>query len=171
MSKRTRQYLGLLSSILAYYMIHEGAHLIYALAAGTFKQINFPGLGVQIDIFAERMTDVQLGIFCLVGSVATAIAAYILILLADRIGKAPSRLFKACMYYITIALLFIDPIYLSILSGLFGGGDMNGISLLIPKGAAQVGYGALFLIHTLVFIKILLPKYRRAFSEQTIHRQ
>ena len=167
MSKRARQYLGLLSSILAYYVIHEGAHLIYARAAGTFKQINFPGLGVQIDVYAEGMTDMQLGIFCLVGSIATAITAYILILLAERIGKLPSKLFKACMYYITIALLFIDPIYLSILSGFFGGGDMNGISLLIPKTAAQAGYGALFLIHTLVFIKILLPKYCRAFSSET----
>ena len=31
MSKRIRQYLGLITELLAYYMIHEGAHLIYAL--------------------------------------------------------------------------------------------------------------------------------------------
>ena len=40
MNKRTRQYVGLLSAVLAYYIIHEGAHLIYALITGTFKQIN-----------------------------------------------------------------------------------------------------------------------------------
>jgi hypothetical protein len=165
MSKRTRQYLGLISSILAYYVIHEGAHLVYALMIGTFRQINFLGLGVQIDIYADHMTNLQLGIFCIVGSVATAIAAYIFTSLANRICNHPSSLFKACMYYITIALLFLDPIYLSILSDLFGGGDMNGICLLIPKPAARMGYGALLSVNTLVFAKILLPKYRLAFSQ------
>lgn len=164
MSKRTRQYLGLIISILAYYVIHEGAHLVYALIIGTFRQINFLGLGIQIDIYADHMTNLQLGIFCIVGSVATAIAAYILTGLANRICNHPSSLFKACMYYITIALLFLDPIYLSILSDLFGGGDMNGISLLIPKSAARMGYGALLSVNILVFAKILLPKYRLAFS-------
>ena len=45
MNKRTRQYLGLLSAVLAYYIIHEGAHLIYALITGTFKQIGLYGSG------------------------------------------------------------------------------------------------------------------------------
>ena len=37
MSKRIRQYIGLFTAILAYYLIHEGAHLIYALSVGAFK--------------------------------------------------------------------------------------------------------------------------------------
>ena len=50
MSKRTRQYIGLISAIIAYYVIHEGAHLVYALCTGVFKQIKFMGLGIQIDV-------------------------------------------------------------------------------------------------------------------------
>lgn len=73
MSKRTRQYVGLFLAILTYYVIHEGAHLIYALKIDVFKKINFIGLGVQIDVFAEKMTENQLGIFCIAGSVATMI--------------------------------------------------------------------------------------------------
>ena len=57
MTKRTRQYLGLLAAVAAYYLIHEGAHLVYALGTGAFRQINFLGLGVQVDVYAERMTD------------------------------------------------------------------------------------------------------------------
>ena len=68
MSKRTRQYIGLLLAILLYYIIHEGAHLIYALTIDVFKKINFIGLGIQIDVFAERMTEYQLGIFCVVAN-------------------------------------------------------------------------------------------------------
>lgn len=68
MSKRVRQLVGIFAAMVAYYLIHEGAHLLYALFAGVFKQIRLMGLGVQIDVCAERMTDMQLGIFCLVGA-------------------------------------------------------------------------------------------------------
>lgn len=60
MSKRTRQYIGILAALAAYYLVHEGAHLLYALLTGVFRQINFMGLGVQIDVCAERMTDTRL---------------------------------------------------------------------------------------------------------------
>ena len=79
MNKQIRQYVGLFSAILAYYVIHEGAHLVYALCIGVFKQINFIGLGMQIDVYVEQMTSEQLGIFCIVGSIATMITAYLLV--------------------------------------------------------------------------------------------
>ena len=164
MNKRIRQYLGLLSAILAYYIIHEGAHLLYALYIGVFKHINFIGLGIQIDVYAEKMTSTQMGIFCILGSVATALVSYLLVAFTDKIGQNPSKVFKACMYYITLALLFIDPLYLSILCGLFGGGDMNGISLLIPEISARITYGIILLLNTIVFFKIVLPKYNSAFD-------
>ena len=165
MSKRTRQYIGLISAIIAYYVIHEGAHLVYALCTGVFKQIKFMGLGIQIDVYAEKMTSEQLGIFCLVGSVATTIVAYLLVILANRIKDIPSKCFKACIYYITIAMLLLDPLYLSMLCGMFGGGDMNGISLLVPEIVARSGYGILLVFNTLVFFKIVLPKYKLGFME------
>lgn len=45
MSKRVRQYIGVLAAVAAYYLIHEGAHLICALFCGTFDKISFMGLG------------------------------------------------------------------------------------------------------------------------------
>lgn len=164
MSKRARQYIGLFSAILAYYVIHEGAHLLYALCVGVFKQVNFMGLGIQIDVYAEQMTSRQLGIFCIVGSIATTIVAYMLVILADKIKDIPSKWFKACMYYITIAMLLLDPLYLSVLCGMFGGGDMNGISLLIPEVAARIGYGILLVVNITVFFKLVLPKYQIGFG-------
>ena len=163
MSKRARQYIGLCLAISSYYIIHEGAHLMYALKLGVFKKINFIGLGVQIDVFAEKMTENQLGIFCIIGSVATMITAYVLVAFADKIGEVSSKVFKASMYYIKIAMLLIDPLYLSILCGFFGGGDMNGISLIVPKTVARILYGIILLINTAVFVKIVLPKYKQAF--------
>lgn len=126
MSKRTRQYISILAAVAAYYLIHEGAHLLYALLGGVFKKINFMGLGVQIDVYAERMSDIQLGIFCLVGAMTTFCAGYLLTALAKRICCAKSKLLRAVLYYVTIAFLLLDPLYLSALCGFFGGGDMNG---------------------------------------------
>ena len=124
----------------------------------------FYGLGVQVDVFRERMTDTQLGIFCLVGALATFFMAYLLTAFAKKIGTIRSKLLRAILYYITIALLLIDPLYLSILCGLFGGGDMNGIALLLPEWAARIGFGALLIVNGLVFCKLVLPVYSRSFS-------
>lgn len=50
-----------------------------------------------------------------------------------------------------MVMLLLDPLYLSILCGFFGGGDMNGISLLVPEAMARIGYG-------------VLPAYTQAFQ-------
>ena len=166
MNKRARQYIGLFSAILAYYIVHEGAHLIYALLAGAFKEIKLLGIGVQIDIYADRMTELELGMFCIVGSVTTFVIGYILVFIADKVCALSYKLIRACVYYITIAMLFIDPLYLSVLCGFFGGGDMNGISLIIPELVARIAYGIVLVINVSVFIKVVLPKYKASFSSQ-----
>ena len=166
MSKRVRQLVGIFAAIVAYYLIHEGAHLLYAVCTGVFKQINFMGLGVQIDVYAERMTNMQLGIFCLVGALATFSVGYLLAALARSICHAKSKLLRAVLYYITIAFLLLDPLYLSVLCGFFGGGDMNGIALLCPEWAARSLFGVLLLANGLVFWKRVLPIYRQSFARQ-----
>ena len=108
MTKRTRQYLGIITAVAAYYLVHEGAHLVYALCAGVFKRVRFMGLGVQVDVYAERMTDPALGVFCLVGAFATLCAGYLLTALAPKVCRAKSKLLRAIFYYITIAFLFLD---------------------------------------------------------------
>ena len=166
MNKRVRQYVGLFSAVIAYYLLHEGAHLLYSLSIGAFKQINLMGLGMQIDIYAEKMTQTQLGVFCLLGSVMTLLIAYVLIALINKIRTVSSKVLKACLYYITIAMLLIDPLYLSVLCGFFGGGDMNGIKLLVPEVAARILYGVVLIVNVLVFVKIVLPKYKLAFADK-----
>lgn len=73
-------------------------------------------------------------------------------------GKADSQIFKACLYYITIAMLLTDPLYLSILCVFFGGGDMNGIALLFPEWAVRIFFGVMLVIHCLLFWRIVLPR-------------
>lgn len=160
-----RQYLGILAALVSYYAVHEGAHLAYACAIGVFEKIRFLGLGIQIVTDTQCMTNTQLGIFCALGAIATLIAAYGLTLATPAICKVESKVFKACMYYITMAMLLVDPLYLSVLCGLFGGGDMNGIALLVPEWAARAFFGALLAINGILFWKVVLPKYRSAFAK------
>ena len=122
--KRARQYVGILAAAAAYYFVHEGAHLLCAVFFGTFKQIRFMGIGMQIDVYAERMTDGQL------------------------------------------VLLLLDPVYLSILCGFFGGGDMNGICLFCPEWAARSVFAGLLIVNTWIFWKQVLPIYKESFSNE-----
>ena len=68
-------------------------------------------------------------------------------------------------YYITIAFLLLDPLYLSVLCGFFGGGDMNGIALLCPEWAARCIFGVLLIVNGFVFWRSVLPSYKKSFAE------
>lgn len=67
---------------------------------------------------------------------------------------------------IFLILLLIDPLYLSALCGLFGGGDMNGIAPLCPEWAVRCLSGVLLIANALVFWRRILPVYRQSFSER-----
>ena len=165
MSKRFRKYFGILAAVISYYIIHEGAHLVAALYYGVFKGINFMSLGMQIDAYTERMTDTQLGIFCLAGPVATLLFGWVLVLMCKRICAVKSEVFKTIMWYVSLAILLIDPLYLCILCNFFGGGDMNGIKFLFPEIAVRIVFAVIGIIHSVVIWKYLLPKYTRSFQK------
>lgn len=122
------------------------------------------GIGMQIEIYAEQMSALQLGIFCLAGSASTLLVGYILCALTAKICTSSSKVFRAIFYYITIAFLVLDPLYLSILCGFFGGGDMNGIRLLCPEWMARAGFGAILLANGIVFWKKVLSVYKKSFD-------
>lgn len=68
------------------------------------------------------------------------------------------------MWYVTLALLLLDPLYLSVLCSLFGGGDMNGIRLLLPETAVRIAFAIIAVLHILVIWKRLLPMYTESFE-------
>ena len=58
----------------------------------------------------------------------------------DKICEIKNKLVKAIFYYITVIMLVLDPIYLCLLSGAFGGGDVNGILYLMPQAWISPSY-------------------------------
>lgn len=165
LNKKIRQCIGLVAAVIAYYLVHEGAHLITALYMGVFKEVKLLGPGIQVDIAAAEMSDLQMGTFCMAGAACTLIAAAILTLLAPDICRIENKTVKAAFYYTTMITLLLDPLYLSVLCGFFGGGDMNGIRLLISEGTARIVFGMLFAGGLIVFIRRILPLYKAAFSD------
>lgn len=163
MNKKIRQYIGLAVAVLMYYLIHEGAHLAVALAQGVFKQINVMGMGVQIDVYTEQMNDVQMGIFCLMGPVASILAGWLMTAFVHPICRIRSMVVKACAWYTTLTLLILDPLYLSIYYRWVGGGDMNGIALLLPEPMVSTIAAAIAIVNAILIWKVLYPNYRKAF--------
>lgn len=160
-----RKWFALLIAIIAYYVIHEGAHTLVALLFGSFDKIRLLGLGVQVVTKTGLMSTWQIGIFSIAGSLATLLAAYLLLRSTRCIVKSGRRIVKAIGYYTTFALLLIDPIYLTFLYKFFGGGDMNGIKLLLlPEAAWQIVYGLLTLLNIILIIKYVYPAYKKAFA-------
>ena len=163
MNKKIRQYIGLAVAVLMYYLIHEGAHLAVALAQGVFKQINVMGMGVQIDVYTEQMNDVQMGIFCLMGPVASILAGWLMTAFVHPICRIRSMVVKVCAWYTTLTLLILDPLYLSIYYRWVGGGDMNGIALLLPEPMVSTIAAAIAIVNAILIWKVLYPNYRKAF--------
>lgn len=165
--RSSRKFLSLLIAIILYYVVHEGAHLIYALFLGTFKQINFIHMGVQIETYRERMSDMQTAVFCMAGAATTILAGWFLVFMAKRILDGKSLLFRAASFYVTLVFLLNDPFYLSILYPYVGGGDMNGIQLLLPEQYARLIFGFLLAVHLVLIIKYVYPAYKKAFQSNS----
>lgn len=163
--RNTRKLAAFILVIASYYVIHEGAHLIMALIFGSFKQINFLQLGVQIEIYRERMSGLQLGVFCMAGPAVTIVLSYVLLFMTKRIVQNKSLFYRAFAYYMTLLFLLNDPFYLSVLYPYVGGGDMNGIKLLIPEIAARSAFAMILLVNLYVVIKYLFPVYRKAYHD------
>ncbi|OCA86939.1 hypothetical protein A8L44_06680 [Bacillus sp. FJAT-27986] len=165
MSRSVRQYIGIIAAIIIYYIIHEGAHLLVSFYYGVFKQINFMGLGVQVDVYHTLMTDIQMGIFCLAGAIATLVFSWLLIIFCKPICSVKSKVFRTIAWYTSLVMLLLDPLYLSVLCGFFGGGDMNGILLLWQEWFVRALFAGIGIVHALVIFRYLLPKYTKSFSD------
>lgn len=166
MSRRIRQYIGLVVAVVLYYVIHEGAHLAVALGMGTFKQINFIGLGMQIDVFAEQMTPTQMGWFCVAGPLTTFVVGWLLVVFAGKICSVESALIRTCAWYTSLTMLVLDALYLGIFYRWVGGGDMNGITLIVPEVVASVVAIAIGVLNIILIWRVLYPAYARSFADE-----
>lgn len=76
---------------------------------------------------------------------------------------------KSMLYFITIAFMLIDSLYLSDLSFIFGKGDINGIlqGLDILYFVIRIFYGIVFLVNLIIVIKRVYPAYVKDFNNHS----
>lgn len=161
-----RKWSGLIAAVFLYYLIHEGCHLIAAMGYGVFHEIRVLGPGVQVVVAEELLTGPQKAAFCAAGSAGTLSAAYLLVFFSAKITKSKNKVAKAVCYYATLALLLLDPLYLTIVYRFFGGGDMNGILLLgIPETAIRIFFGIVTAANGFLIVRKIYPLYRQSFRE------
>ncbi|MCB6203112.1 hypothetical protein [Extibacter muris] len=63
-----------------------------------------------------------------------------------------------------MVLLLVDALYLLVLYQFVGGGDMNGISLIIPETVTRILFGVIAAANLIIIFKYLLPVYRNAYQ-------
>ena len=84
----------------------------------------------------------------------------------DKICEIKNKLVKAIFYYITVIMLVLDPIYLRLLSGAFGGGDVNGILYLMPQAWVWTIFAFILLFNIWILLKKVNPTYTASFKER-----
>ena len=166
MQSSMRKWIGLIAAVFLYYLIHEGCHFAAAIGYGVFEKVRILGPGVQVVAKKELLTDLQEAVFCAVGSAGTLFTAYMLVFFSARITKSENKVMKAVCYYTTLALLLLDPLYLTILYQFVGGGDMNGILLLnIPETAVRIFFGMVTAANGFLIVKKIYPLYQQSFRK------
>ncbi len=162
---KLRKWCALLTAVIVYFIVHEGCHALAATCFGALERVRLLGLGVQVVVKQELLSDWQLGVFSIIGSIGTLLVAYLLLALTKNIVQTNSKLIKAIGYYTTFTLLLVDPIYMTFLYKFVSGGDMNGIKLLwLPELGWQIIYGIIAIINVLLIVRYVYPAYKKAFN-------
>lgn len=159
-------WIGIIIAIIVYYVIHEGTHLIQAILTNNFDSIRLVGfVGIEIMI-KEVPTGLSLALFSGLSSIITVVCGYTLVIVMDKILVLNIKIVKVALYYITIILLSLDPVYMSILHRYVGGGDMNGIvqGLSISSLPVSIIFGLLAIINIYIIIKKVHPAYKNNFT-------
>ena len=89
-----------------------------------------------------------------------------LVYFKDKICEIKNKLVKATFYYVTVIMLVLDPIYLCLLSGAFGGGDVNGILYLMPQAWIWTIFAFILLFNIWILLKKVNPTYTASFKER-----
>lgn len=93
--------------------------------------------------------------------------------MGKRTRQCIGILFAIVVYYIihegahlvmALIMLILDPIYLCLLSGCFGGGDLNGILYLMPQAYVWTIFGFILIFNMWLLIKKVTPAYMKAFK-------
>jgi len=168
LSKKCRQYAVNILAVITYLIIHEGTHIIQALAHGIFQGLKFSIMGVEV-LITQPLTigGWKLACFSGLSSLVTVGTGYVIYKMTPAILVAGNQFIKSYFYYTALVFLILDPLYISIFS-FFVGGDINGISvgLGVPYMLIKGIYFAVLVLNVMLAIKKLYPKYTQDYKSR-----
>ena len=166
MSKKYRQFGFYFLAAITYLIIHEGAHVVQALAHGIFQGFRFNGLGVEV-LITEPLTigGWKLACFSGLSSIVTIVIGYIIYSFTSSILSLKHQFVKSYLYYVALVFLVLDPLYIAVFSFLVGG-DINGIAigLGMPYMTVRIIFFVVLGLNIFLVTKRLYPKYTENFK-------
>ncbi len=168
MAKKYRQFGFYLLAAITYLIIHEGVHVVQALAHGIFQGFHFNGLGVEV-LITEPLTIGGWKSACFSGlsSIVTIVIGYIIYGFTPSILSFKHQFVKSYLYYVALVFLVLDPLYITVFSFLVGG-DINGIAigLGISYMVVRIVYLLVLVLNIFLVAKKLYPKYTEDFKHR-----
>jgi magnesium-transporting ATPase (P-type) len=163
-----RNLITFLLALLIFSIIHEGAHILTAMALDEYKafDIKFYGLEVSFKTPEEERNGFTWALISGTSNIITIALGYCLFAIRHRFVISRSLFFASLGYWLSILFLTIDPLNLSI-GALLYGGDATGIAigLNLNRWLIQGVFLIIFLVNREIVAQRLIPD----FGISTVH--
>jgi len=161
--KVLRKYLLLLLALAVFASVHEGAHILTAVAFGEFNGFYLKPYGFEVEFrtpVSER-TGAKWGLISGSSNFITIAIGYVLYSQRRRMISLQNTTLYILGYWLTLCFLILDPLNLSVGPFIYGG-DVNGVSVgfSVNQYIIQAAFLGLFLLNRELLVQRLLPLYK-----------
>lgn len=153
-----KKYMAIILAILILTTLHEGAHVVLAMAFDEFKA--FYGIMVEYKTPIAEREGIKWGFIAGTSSIATLLLGYILFVFRVRVSCLKNLFLRLLGYFLTFFSLILDALNLSIGPFLYGG-DIGGIvvGFGINQYLVQIVFFVIFMLNRELIIQKLFPLY------------
>jgi hypothetical protein len=157
-----RQYVLLCLAVIAFAIVHEGAHALSSAAFGEYRgsRIRWYGLEVEYRTPVPEREGLKWGFISGSSSAITILCGFLMFAGRGKIAASGKSIIRIGGYYATALFMLGDPLNLSAGPFIYGG-DIGGlvVGFHINRYAIQVVLFALFLLNRELVARYVLPAF------------
>lgn len=157
-----RKMTALFLALLIFLVIHEGAHILTAIALHEYESFHLKILGLEVTFKTpvEMRTGSKWAVISGTGNIITIALGYCFYAVRHRFATSRSLFVASLGYWLNILFLIADPLNLSI-GSLFYSGDATGIAvgLNVSRWLIQGLFFVIFLVNREIVAQRLLPSF------------
>jgi hypothetical protein len=163
-----RQYALICLAVIAFAVVHEGAHALSSAAFGEYggSRIRWYGAEVEYRTPMPEREGLKWGFISGSSSAITILCGFLMFVGRGRIAASGNPIVRIGGYYATALFMLGDPLNLSVGPFIYGG-DIGGLAVgfHMNRYAVQIVLFALFLLNRELVARYVLP----AFGVRTRH--